>query len=100
MAAHAGDPTAQEVYRISAGKLGAGLSILVDLLNPDRIVIGSIFARDEALFRREMEEVLKKEALAPSLACCEILPAALGDRIGDVAALTVAMEGENLTGNR
>ncbi len=99
-AAHAGDPTAQEVYRISAGKLGTGLSILVDLLNPDRIVIGSIFARDEALFRREMEEVLKKEALAPSLACCEILPAALGDRIGDVAALTVAMEGENLTGNR
>ena len=71
-----------------------------DFFNPDRIVIGSIFARDEALFRREMEEVLKKEALAPSLACCEILPAALGDRIGDVAALTVAMEGENLTGNR
>jgi glucokinase len=37
-----------------------------------------------------MEKILKKEALPTSYAACEIVPAALGDSIGDYAALAVA----------
>jgi len=37
-----------------------------------------------------MERVLSREALPVVLERCRILPAALGESIGDVAALTVA----------
>ena len=88
--ARAGDETALAVYRFCGEKLGEGLSILIDMLNPQRIVIGSIFARAQDLLREPMENVLKREALSHSLARCEIVPAALGEEIGDYAALAVS----------
>ena len=91
-AAQAGDGTAQAIVEESATYLGMGLSILIDLFNPERIVIGSIFARAEALFRPGMEAVIAREALAQSAAVCRVVPAQLGDSIGDVAALTIAIE--------
>ena len=65
-AAQAGDGTAQAIVKESAAYLGMGLSVLIDLFNPERIVIGSIFARAEALFRPGMEAVIAREALAQS----------------------------------
>ena len=90
-AADRGDATARKAYTISAQRLGLGLSILIDILNPEAIVIGSVFARSEHLFREEMERVIREEALAPSAKVCRVLPAALGDAIGDYAAIAVAM---------
>ena len=91
--AKAGDREALAVYRASARKLGLGLSMLIDLFNPERIVIGSVFARSEALFREEMEKVIAQEALAEAAAVCTVVPAALGDSIGDCAAVAVAQRG-------
>ena len=88
-----GDMDALRVYRASARKLGAGLSVLIDLFNPERIVIGSVFARSEELFREEMEKVIAEEALAEAAAVCTVVPAALGDAIGDWAAVAVAQRG-------
>ena len=48
-AADAGDETAIEVYRICGEYLGRGLSLVIDLLNPEVIVIGSIFVRSRNL---------------------------------------------------
>ena len=90
LAANAGDPAALEIIRISAEYLGKGLSLLIDILNPECIVIGSIYARNEMLFKPHMERVLKKEAIPAALEVCRIIPAALGDNIGDYAALCVA----------
>ncbi len=92
-AAHAGDETALAVYRACGTRLGQSLSILVDILNPERIVIGSIFARSGDLLIPAMRAVMERECLAPSLAACEIVPAALGESVGDLAALTVAVNG-------
>ena len=64
---------------------------MIDLLNPERIIIGSIFQRSEDLLRPEMEKVIEQETLAQNRAVCRILPAELGDAIGDIAALSVAM---------
>ena len=88
--ARRGDETAREVYRISGEMLGKSLAILIDILNPERIVIGSIFARAEDLLRPPMERTLAEEAIGISLDACKILPAALGDEIGDFAALAIA----------
>ena len=91
--ARAGDYYAGAVFDICGEKLGEGLAVLVDLLNPEKIVIGSIFARCEDLLRPAMEKSLQREALPQALEVCEVVPAALGEAIGDMAALAVAMEG-------
>ena len=94
--ADAGDPVALRAYNICGEMLGRGISILVDILNPEVIVIGSIFQRSENLLREPMEKVLAKEALSRSSSICRVLPASLGNSIGDFAALSVAFEGNNL----
>ena len=73
--------------------LGKGLAYIIDILNPEIIVIGSIFTRAEDLLREGMMEVLEREALPLSLQAVRILPAALGEAIGDMAALGVAASG-------
>lgn len=87
-----GDRLANAIYRRCGEKLGLGLSILIDILNPERIVIGSIFQRSGHLLVDSMNETIKKEALAISAECCKIVPAMLGDNIGDFAAIGVAKD--------
>ncbi|MCK5443807.1 MAG: ROK family protein, partial [Maribacter sp.] len=91
-AANLGDEVAHEIVRISAEYLGKGIAILIDILNPECIVIGSIYARNEKLLKPLVETVLKKEAIPEALNVCKILPAKLGDKIGDYAALGVALQ--------
>lgn len=98
-AAQAGDELAREIYRISGKYLGKGLSILIDILNPEIIVIGSIFARSRNLLWPVACEEIKRECLSISLDKCKVVPAGLGEKIGDYAALAVAAyedEGECL----
>ncbi len=90
-AARAGDETARRVYEVCGEYLGRGLSVLIDLLNPERIVLGSIFARSGDLLRPAMERTIRQEALAAAADCCAIVPAELGEAIGDYAAIATAM---------
>lgn len=89
-AAADGDKLANAIYRRCGEKLGLGLSILIDILNPEKIVIGSIFQRSGHLMIESMEETIRKEALEIPAQCCKIVPAMLGDEIGDFAAIGVA----------
>ena len=89
-AASEGDALAKEIYAISARHLGKGLSIVIDILNPELIVIGSIYARNEMMFKPLMEEILEREALPLANKVCRVVPAALGEAIGDYAALSIA----------
>jgi len=88
--AERGDPLALQVYRLSGEYLGRGLAVLIDILNPQAIIIGSIFTRRMDWLWKAAEGVIEREALARSRAVCRVLPAALGESIGDYAALAVA----------
>lgn len=90
-AAFAGDKTAIKILEISGEYLGKGISVLIDILNPEKIVIGSIFARCRQFIEPACLEMVRQEALAPSAAVCTIVPAELGDSVGDYASLSVAM---------
>lgn len=90
LAAQEGDSLAKEIYALVGTRLGEGLAILIDVLNPDVIVIGSVFVRAESLLRPTMEKALKKEALPSSYQHVKIVPSALGESIGDIAALLIA----------
>ena len=83
---------ALDIFKTVGRRLGAGLAILADVIDPEVIVIGSVFARCEDLIRPHMEPVFLREALAGER--CRIVPAALGEQIGDYAALTVARSEE------
>ena len=91
-AAAQGDALACRIITHLGEKLGAALAILVDLLNPERIVIGGLAMRLGDRLLQPAREALAEEALPHSVAVCEIVPAALGESIGDVAALCIAMD--------
>ena len=88
--ARLGDADATALFEDCGKMLGEGLSVLVDILNPSLIVIGSIYQRCEDLLAQGMRESLKKEALPISYNALKISPAALSESIGDIAALAVA----------
>jgi glucokinase len=90
-AAFSGDKTAIKILEISGEYLGKGLSVLIDILNPQKIVIGSIYARCRKFIEPACFEVVKREALEPARAVCSIVPADLGEKVGDYASLSVAM---------
>ena len=90
--AEMGDEKALKIFERSGAIFGRGLAVLIDLLNPERIIAGCVYARSHHFLDSAMYRELKKEALAPSLAACRILPAALGERIGDYAAISAALE--------
>lgn len=89
--AFAGDPFAKSVFTESGEMLGKGLSILIDLLNPEKIVLGGVFMRSGELLIPAMEKELKKESLRCSREVCRIVPAKLSENIGDIAAISVAL---------
>lgn len=90
--AYEGNEDAKNVYTVCGEMLGRGLSVLIDVLNPGMIVLGSIFARCEDLLTPSMQRVIEKECLSPAAKVCRIVPAKLGESIGDIAALSVAIE--------
>lgn len=90
LAAKQGDKIAQDILEQVGIQLGKGLSILIDLLNPEKIVIGSIFTRCYDEIWPSAKTVIENETLAASRTACQIAPAMLSESVGDIAALTVA----------
>jgi glucokinase len=91
-AALQGDAAAREVWETAGRQLGKGLAILVDILNPERIILGSIYGRQRDLLEPVALQSLREEALPRSLSACQILPAGLGESVGDLAGISVALE--------
>ncbi len=89
-----GDQLALKVIKKSGQYLGKGLSVLIDVLNPELIIIGSMGVRLGDLLFNPAREVIAEEVIPGANAVCRILPAALGEKIGDYAALCVAIEAE------
>ena len=86
----AGDQDCTEVFRESAEKLATILAYMIDILNPDVIALGGVFMRNADLFMPIVDPMLEREALPLARKACRIVPAELGENIGDYAALAVA----------
>jgi glucokinase len=89
-AANNGDPLALGIFDTCGNYLGKGLSVLIDILNPECIVLGSIFVRSKHLLISSLEKSLEMESLPLARNVCRILPAELDEQIGDIASLSVA----------
>ena len=72
-------------------KLGEGIAYLADILNPEKVVIGSIFARCEELLRPAMQRAILREALPATAQSLCVCPAKTGESIGDLAGIVTAI---------
>lgn len=87
-----GDEFAMAVVRELGDYLGRACAILIDVLNPQRISLGSLALRLGPLLVNAVRESARREALPIAMAACSIDKAVLGDRIQDLATLAVARE--------
>jgi glucokinase len=87
----ADDPDALAVAAEAGTWMGRGMALLVDTLNPQIIVLGSLAVVLGERVLGPAREAMAAEALPQAAAACELLPAALGASIGDVAALMAAL---------
>lgn len=87
----ADDAVAASIVQRTGTRLGEAMAMLVDLLNPERIVIGGLALRFGEALLEPARKRMREEALEGAASACTVIPASLGESIGDVAALCVAM---------
>jgi glucokinase len=95
-AAREGDEDALHVFTIAAKHFGRGLALIADTLNPERIVLGGLGMRLLDILVTPALEVFAAEALPRAVAACKVVPAALGESIGDLASLCAALDQGNM----
>ena len=82
-----GDATAREVVRETARILGTGVANLLNIFNPDVVVLaGGVTQAGDALFQPLRAEV-KRRAFKPAVQACKIVPGALPLSAGVVGAI-------------
>lgn len=95
---NSGSSEARQVFERAGFYLGRGFAIIADLVNPERIILGGLGMRIGDAFLPKAEEVFQLEALPQTRQACKIVPAQLGERIGDVASLCAALDQGALRG--
>jgi glucokinase len=88
----AGEAAARAVFERAGFYLGRGLALLVDILNPERIILGGLGMRMYDALVAPAIRVYEHEALARARSVCSIVPAELGESIGDLASLCAALD--------
>jgi glucokinase len=86
----AGDALALEVFRRMGSYLGIGLANLINVLNPEMIVIGGGAANAWELFKSAMHEEVAKRAFPLLADLVKIMPAQCGDDAGLFGAAKLA----------
>lgn len=81
-AAQAGDMTARQVFTVAGHALGIGLTNLVDIVAPRRLVIGGGIAQAGDLLLEPVRKVIQQRAFPPNLRQVDVVQAALGDLSG------------------
>ncbi len=91
-AAHAGDPVALDVVRDTAHYLGAGIANLLNIFNPDRVVIvGGVTRAGDSLFDPLRREVSRR-AFKPAVRSCQIIPGELEGMAGVYGAARMFLD--------
>ena len=90
--AHDGDPVARDVVEVVGRHLGVGISNVINILNPEVIVVGGGVIAAGELLLEPARKVVAQRALAPSRDQVRIVPTRFGDASGMVGAALLAMD--------
>ncbi len=91
-AARGGDPRAAGAIRELARTIGAGVATLVNVLNPELVVIGGGFGEAFDLLLPWIEEVVRRDGSLPAREVVRIVPAGLGPDAGVIGAGLLGFE--------
>ena len=86
-AAENGDAISREIYSEAGRQLGLALANLVNLLSPEKILIGGGVARAAHFFMPQAENTMRTLALSEPLKHVELGLAELGDSAGVVGMI-------------
>ena len=85
-AAKAGDAVARRIYTKMGEYIGIGLASVVNLLNPEKIIIGGGVAGAGDILFTPLKETLKKRSMKIAGDTVEVVPAQLGNTAGVIGA--------------
>ncbi|HET8657669.1 MAG TPA: ROK family protein [Micromonosporaceae bacterium] len=91
-AAAAGDPVAAAVWEQTTEALAIGLTSIVNLLEPELVVLGGGVTRAGERLLGPVREAVRRQAMGPAARAVRIVAATLGDRVGVAGAAAVAFE--------
>jgi glucokinase len=91
-AAHAGDPVAGAVWDETVVALACGLTSIVNVFEPELIVVGGGVTRAGEQLLGPVRERVQAEAMTPAGQDVRLVRSALGDRVGVVGAAAIAFE--------
>ncbi len=91
-AAREGDPEARRIIEEAGHYLGVGLANLVNIFNPELIIIGGGLTKMGRMLLDPARQVVRREPFAQARRDVRIVRAALGDRVGALGAVALAME--------
>lgn len=92
-AAKEGDAFALQILEEAGTYMGVGISNLIQILNPQRVIIGTIAVHAGDLILKPIRAAVAEYTWERMRNVCEIVPAALGDRAQDLAAVALLLEG-------
>jgi glucokinase len=87
-----GDTRAREALAGVGRILGAGIASLVNVFNPELVVVGGGFGEAGDLLFEPARELVAREALSPGRELVRIVPAELGSEAGLIGAGLIAFE--------
>lgn len=85
-AAEAGDPVAKRIFEIVGEYIGIGLTSVINLLNPEKVIIGGGVAEAGDLLLNPIRKTIKERAMVVAGEAVEIVPAQLGNSAGVIGA--------------
>jgi glucokinase len=94
--AHDGDVAAQDAIRSLGRHLGVGMTSLVNMFNPEVIVVGGGLVATGDLLLEPARAVVAERALVPARDQVRIVPARFGDESGMLGAAAMAFEAAEL----
>ncbi len=92
-AAREGDRFAMAEWDMFTDRVAQGIGNLIMILNPDVIVLGTIAIHTGDFVMGPIRDKLPKYTWEWPLKVCKVVPSSLGGKIGDLAALAVAVTG-------
>ncbi|HEV2472053.1 MAG TPA: ROK family protein, partial [Chthonomonadales bacterium] len=90
-AANEGDPFARHVLEEAGAYMGVGIANLIQILNPEIIILGTIAVHAGEQILAPIRAAVAEFAWPRSAAACRIVPAELGDRSQDLAAVALVL---------
>jgi len=89
-----GEDEWQQVWDIFADALGAGMGSLINLFNPEKIVISGGLSHLSDLFLSRAVETTKRYCFSRPASACEIVVSDLKDKAGIIGAAYLAFEAQ------